>query len=113
MAGRRHGIVCRPVTPVLHWAVIARGHGGDARLERYRQAAVRAHGEAVVSNLKGPLRRSRSGRMIAGVVAGLAKYFGMDPTLARVLYVVLSIVSAAFPGILVYLLLWVSIPEES
>jgi phage shock protein PspC (stress-responsive transcriptional regulator) len=50
--------------------------------------------------------------MIAGVVAGLAKYFGLDLTLARVLYVVGSLVSAAFPGILVYVLLWVIIPED-
>jgi phage shock protein C len=49
--------------------------------------------------------------MIAGVVGGLAKYFDVDPTLARVLYVVASIVSAAFPGILVYVLLWVLVPE--
>jgi len=61
--------------------------------------------------LRAPLRRSRSDRMIAGVVGGLAKYFGVDPTLARVLYVVGSIVSAAFPGILVYLVLWVIVPE--
>jgi phage shock protein C len=69
-------------------------------------------GEANMPSLKAPLRRSRSGRMIAGVVAGLAKYFDLDPTLARVLYVVASIVSAAFPGILVYILLWVIVPEE-
>ena len=49
--------------------------------------------------------------MIAGVVAGLAHYFGLEPTLARVLYVVGSIVSVAFPGILVYALLWIIIPE--
>jgi phage shock protein C len=49
--------------------------------------------------------------MIAGVVAGLAKYFGIDPTMARVLYVVGSIVSAAFPGVLVYVLLWAIVPE--
>jgi len=48
--------------------------------------------------------------MIAGVVGGLAKYFGIDPTLARVLYVVGSIVSAAFPGILVYVILWLVVP---
>lgn len=42
-------------------------------------------------SLKAPLRRSRSDRMIAGVVGGLAKYFGRDPTVARVLYVVISI----------------------
>ena len=62
--------------------------------------------------LSGPLRRSRSNRMIAGVVGGLAKYFGIDPTLARVLYVVGSIVSVAFPGILVYALLWAIIPQD-
>lgn len=49
--------------------------------------------------------------MIAGVVGGLAKYFGIDPTLGRVLYVVGSVVSAAFPGILVYVLLWAIVPE--
>ena len=50
--------------------------------------------------------------MVAGVVAGLAKYFGIDVTLARAIYVVGSIVSAAFPGLLVYIALWFLIPEE-
>jgi phage shock protein C len=50
--------------------------------------------------------------MIAGVLGGLAKYFGFDPTLARVLYVILSVVSVAFPGILVYIILWIIMPEE-
>lgn len=58
------------------------------------------------------LRRPRQGRMIAGVVAGLADRFNMERTLARVLYVVVSIVSVAFPGILVYILLWIIIPES-
>ena len=58
-----------------------------------------------------PLRRSRTNRQIAGVVGGLAEYFGVDPTLLRVVYVVGSIVSAAFPGVLVYVLLWLLIPE--
>lgn len=60
----------------------------------------------------GRLRRSRSNRMIAGVIGGLAKYFGFDPTMARVLYVILSVVSVAFPGILVYIILWIIMPEE-
>lgn len=64
-----------------------------------------------MSDLKSPLRRSRSDRMIAGVVGGLAKYFGIDPTLARVIYVVGSVVSVAFPGILVYIILWAIVPE--
>ena len=59
----------------------------------------------------GRLRRSRSNKMIAGVIGGLARYFGFDPTMARVIYVVLSVVSVAFPGILVYIILWVIMPE--
>ncbi|MEO7987062.1 MAG: PspC domain-containing protein [Gemmatimonadales bacterium] len=58
-----------------------------------------------------PLRRSRTNRQIAGVVGGLAEYFHVDPTLLRVIYVVGSIVSVAFPGILVYALLWLLVPE--
>lgn len=63
-------------------------------------------------DIKAPLRRSRSNRWIAGVVGGLAKYFGMDVTLARVIYVLGSILSAAFPGLLVYVILWIVVPEE-
>lgn len=58
------------------------------------------------------LRRSRSDKMIAGVIGGLARYFGFDPTVARVLYVILSVISVAFPGILVYILLWIIMPED-
>lgn len=58
------------------------------------------------------LRRSRSNRRIAGVVGGLAEYFDLDPTLARVIYVLVSIFSAAFPGILVYIVLWLAVPQE-
>jgi phage shock protein C len=58
------------------------------------------------------LRRSKSDRMIAGVCGGLAKALGWDPTLVRVLYVLVSLFSAAFPGILVYIILWVVVPEE-
>lgn len=57
-----------------------------------------------------PLRRSPDRRMIAGVIAGLAEFFGLDPTVLRVVYVIGSILSAAFPGILVYLLLWIVVP---
>ena len=63
------------------------------------------------TDLRRPLRRSRANRMIAGVVAGLAEYFGIDVTLARVIYVVASALSAAFPGVLVYVVLWALIPE--
>jgi phage shock protein C len=58
------------------------------------------------------LKRSNKNRMIAGVCGGLAEYFGMDPTMVRIIYVLVSVLSAAFPGILVYLILWVVIPQS-
>lgn len=59
-----------------------------------------------------PLRRSVDDRVIAGVCGGLARWLGWDPTLVRVLYVVVSVLSVAFPGILVYLVLWVVMPSD-
>lgn len=58
------------------------------------------------------LSRSRNDRMLAGVVGGIAARFGWNSTLLRVIYVVVSVASAAFPGILVYLILWLLMPEE-
>jgi phage shock protein PspC (stress-responsive transcriptional regulator) len=49
--------------------------------------------------------------MIAGVCGGLAEWLGWDVTLVRVLYVVISIASVAFPGMLVYLILWLVMPQ--
>jgi phage shock protein PspC (stress-responsive transcriptional regulator) len=62
-------------------------------------------------NPANPLRRSRQNRMIAGVCAGLAEWLGWDVTLVRVLYVVVSALSAAFPGILAYIILWAVMPD--
>jgi len=59
------------------------------------------------------LSRSLNDRMIAGVMGGIAHRFGWSSTLLRVIYVIVSIASAAFPGILVYLLLWLLIPNEA
>jgi phage shock protein PspC (stress-responsive transcriptional regulator) len=58
------------------------------------------------------LRRSREKRMIAGVIGGLSDRFDLNVTMLRVVYVVVSLLSAAFPGILVYLLLWIIVPLE-
>ena len=57
------------------------------------------------------LMRSRRSRMIAGVCGGIAQSLGWDPTLVRALYVLVSVLSAAFPGILVYVVLWLVMPE--
>ena len=56
--------------------------------------------------------RSRNDRVIAGVCGGFAKALGWNPTSVRIVYVVGSILSAAFPGILVYLVLWAIMPSE-
>ena len=58
------------------------------------------------------LSRSRTDRMLAGVIGGIARRFGWNSTLLRVIYVIVSIASAAFPGILAYLILWLLMPDE-
>jgi phage shock protein PspC (stress-responsive transcriptional regulator) len=65
-----------------------------------------------VSEAQKGLQRSRRNRVIAGVCGGLAEWLGWDPTLVRVLFVLVSVLSAAFPGILVYIVLWILMPER-
>lgn len=62
--------------------------------------------------LSQPLMRVRQGKLIAGVCGGIAKWLGWDPTLVRLGYVVLSVLSAGFPGVLIYILLWILMPQE-
>ncbi len=64
-------------------------------------------------NPNNPLRRSRRHRILAGVCGGFADWLDWDVTLVRVLYVLVSIFSAGFPGILAYIILWVAMPKES
>ena len=52
-----------------------------------------------------------SNRILAGVCGGIAEYLNIDPTVVRVLYIVLSYFSAAFPGLLLYLILLLFIPN--
>ena len=57
------------------------------------------------------LARARKGRMIAGVCAGLADYFGWDVTLVRVIVAVIAVLTGG-AGVLAYLVAWAIIPEE-
>ena len=57
------------------------------------------------------LKRSNN-RFLGGVCGGIAEYFDLDPTLVRVGYILLSLFSIAFPGILAYLILWIIMPEN-
>lgn len=52
-----------------------------------------------------------SDRIVAGVCGGIAEYFDIDPTLIRVVYVILSLFSVAFPGVLLYIILMILIPN--
>ncbi|MBP9502356.1 MAG: PspC domain-containing protein [Candidatus Promineofilum sp.] len=56
------------------------------------------------------LVRVEDGKMIAGVCTGLAKYFGVDPTIIRIIFVLLGLFAAG--GVLLYLILWAVMPVE-
>ena len=59
-----------------------------------------------------PLYRSRRNSMIAGVCGGLAEWLGWSPGWVRLLYILISVLSVAFPGIIVYIILWVVVPKS-
>lgn len=65
-----------------------------------------------ISNMSSKKLTKSYNRMIAGVCGGIAEYFDVDATVIRVAYVLLSVCTAAFPGLLVYLLLCLIMPNE-
>lgn len=58
------------------------------------------------------LTRSSADKVVAGVCGGLAEWIGWDVTLVRLIYVLISIFSAGFPGFIVYVILWVIMPSD-
>ena len=60
----------------------------------------------------GQLRRTADDAMIGGVCGGIARWMDVDPSLVRVTFALISLLSTAFPGILVYVVLWAILPEE-
>ena len=56
------------------------------------------------------LYRSTSNRQVAGVCGGLAEYFNLDPTLIRVLFVILAVLGGS--GVFLYLALWIIVPKQ-
>ncbi|MDY5280171.1 MAG: PspC domain-containing protein [Sodaliphilus sp.] len=58
------------------------------------------------------LYRSNTEKTIAGVLGGIAEHFDIDPTLVRLGYVLLSLFSAAFPGVLGYIIMWIVMPQN-
>lgn len=59
------------------------------------------------------LSRPQDDRVLTGVIGGIARRFDLNSNVLRVVYIVASVVSAAFPGLLVYLILWLVMPEDA
>jgi phage shock protein C len=98
----RQGLVLRRV---IDRAAVSSGYS----LMNHQPARRRILKGSAMSEIR-KLYRSRSNRMLAGVCGGLAQYFNTDPTLVRVLFVVLAVLGGS--GLLIYLVLWVVVPEE-
>ena len=54
-----------------------------------------------------------SNKVLAGVLGGIAEYLGTDATLVRIVYVALTIFSAAFPGLLLYIIMVLLMPDKN
>ena len=59
------------------------------------------------------LYRSNHSKIIAGVLGGIAERFGWNANLLRLIFVLVSVLSAGFPGILIYLILWFVMPKQT
>ena len=64
-----------------------------------------------MNNMK--LRRSTKDCMIAGVCGGLGEFFGLDASLLRIIYILLSLFSAGFPGLLIYIIMVLVVPKDN
>jgi phage shock protein C len=58
------------------------------------------------------LYRSRTNRVIAGICGGVGEYLKMDPTIIRLIWVLIVLFTGIFPGVIIYLIAMVVIPEE-
>ncbi len=58
------------------------------------------------------LHRSRKNKFIAGVLAGIAEFFKIDPTIVRLLFIVIMIITGFAPMIFVYIVAWIIVPEK-
>lgn len=65
------------------------------------------------SNKLVKLHRSRNNRILAGVMGGIAEYVGWSPFWVRLLFVIISSLSVAVPGILIYIVLWLVMPKAN
>lgn len=64
--------------------------------------------------LNSPKRLTRSGRdkMLAGICGGIADYMVVDPTVVRLIFALATFFTVVFPGVLIYLIMWIVVPKE-
>jgi phage shock protein PspC (stress-responsive transcriptional regulator) len=86
---------------------------GQARTREHNSQDARKAVQKEASMPSGKLLRSRTNKILGGVCGGIAEWLGWNPTMVRVLYVIFSILSVAFPGALVYIILWFVMPKAS
>ena len=65
----------------------------------------------MVDNTK-KLYRSKKNRVITGVCSGIAEYFSIDPTIVRIIYIVLTLFTAVAPFVILYLIMWIIVPDQ-
>jgi len=58
------------------------------------------------------LFRSKNDRMLAGICGGIAQYMDVDPTVVRLIFALASFFTVVFPGVLIYLIMWIVVPKE-
>ena len=58
------------------------------------------------------LTRSTSDRWVAGICGGIGEYFEIDPNVIRVLWVIITVLTGFVAGIIIYILLWIILPEQ-
>ncbi len=58
------------------------------------------------------LYKSQTNKMLGGVLGGIGEFFDVDPTLVRIGYVCLSVFSACFPGLLLYIIMYFIMPKQ-
>ncbi len=59
------------------------------------------------------LYRSSTQRMLGGVCGGLGDYFAVDPTLVRIVYILVTVATGLLPGVALYILLWLIVPSQA
>ncbi len=58
------------------------------------------------------LTRSSNDRMLAGICSGIANYMAVDPTVVRLVFALATFFTVVFPGVLIYLIMWIVVPKE-